>query len=96
MGAIEQHTVHTTDRLAKLRALMKTTVWGLSSYQVKTNVRSRSYYRSPILITYQDSSEYIAHCDERRAYISGFNGSSTPEVTHLSRNCTLMKQDLPG
>lgn len=23
-----------------------------------------------------DSSEYLAHCDERRAFISGFNGSA--------------------
>jgi len=59
-------------------------VWGLSSCQVKTNVRSRSYYHSAILITYQDSSEYIAHCDERRAYISGFNGSAGEQWSTLS------------
>ena len=25
---------------------------------------------------YADFSEYLAHCDERRAFISGFNGSA--------------------
>lgn len=31
----------------------------------------------------QHSSEYIAHCDERRAYISGFNGSAGCVVVTL-------------
>ena len=32
-----------------------------------------------------DSSEYLAHCDERRAFISGFNGSAGCAVVTLDK-----------
>ncbi|EIN09077.1 Creatinase/aminopeptidase [Punctularia strigosozonata HHB-11173 SS5] len=62
MGDIGTHTVNTTERLAKLRELMSSKKYDVKAYVVPS----------------EDShfSEYSAHCDERRAYISGFNGSA--------------------
>lgn len=37
-----------------------------------------------------DSSEYLAHCDERRAFISGFNGSAGQYLHTLSQSMSLM------
>ncbi|CDH55410.1 creatinase aminopeptidase [Lichtheimia corymbifera JMRC:FSU:9682] len=93
--------VHTGDRLAALRAQMK----------------SQEYNVDAFLIPSEDShqSEYIADCDKRRHWISGFTGSagfaivSTHEAAlftdgryflqaseQLDSNWTLMKQGLPG
>ncbi|KAJ7074964.1 Creatinase/Prolidase N-terminal domain-containing protein [Mycena belliarum] len=97
MGAGAQ-TVHTSERLAKLRQL-------LAQEQVHAFV---------VPSEDQHSSEYLAGCDERRAFISGFNGSAgcaiiTPKDAflftdgryflqaeqQLDSNWTLMKQGLP-
>ncbi|KAJ2936840.1 hypothetical protein H1R20_g241, partial [Candolleomyces eurysporus] len=98
MGAQGTHRVNTTERLAKLRELMKkegVDVWVVPSED-------------------QHYSEYLAHCDERRGFISGFNGSAGCAVVTLEKaflftdgryflqaekqlddNWTLMKQGLP-
>ncbi|CAA7270265.1 unnamed protein product [Cyclocybe aegerita] len=60
MGAVGTQTVNTTERLEKLRALM--TTQGVGAFVVPSED--------------QHSSEYLAHSDERRAFISGFNGSA--------------------
>ncbi|KAF9653718.1 Creatinase/aminopeptidase [Thelephora ganbajun] len=62
MGAAEAQTVNTTHRLRALRELMA---------QEKYDVNA-------LIIPSEDqhSSEYLAHCDERRAFISGFDGSA--------------------
>ncbi|TEB29897.1 putative Xaa-Pro aminopeptidase P [Coprinellus micaceus] len=98
MGAVGTHRVDTTERLAKLRELMK-----------KEGV-------DVVVVPSEDQhySEYPAHCDERRAFISGFNGSAGCAVVTLDKaslftdgryflqagqqiddNWTLMKQGLP-
>ncbi|KIM42178.1 hypothetical protein M413DRAFT_26983 [Hebeloma cylindrosporum] len=98
MGAAGQHTVHTTERLARLRELMQQK--GVGAFVVPSED--------------QHSSEYLAHCDERRAFISGFNGSAGCAIVtldkaflftdgryflqagkQLDQNWTLMKQGLP-
>ncbi|KAF9494779.1 Creatinase/aminopeptidase [Pleurotus eryngii] len=98
MGAAGAQTVHTTERLAKLRELMSKN--DVSAFVVPSED--------------QHSSEYLAHCDERRAFISGFNGSAGCSVIttkeaflftdgryflqaeqQLDQNWTLMKQGLP-
>ncbi|PPQ70507.1 hypothetical protein CVT24_013277 [Panaeolus cyanescens] len=98
MGAKGQSTVNTTERLAKLRELMK-------QHEVDAVV---------VPSEDQHSSEYLAHCDERRAFISGFNGSAGCAIItadqgylftdgryflqaekQLDQNWTLMKQGLP-
>ncbi|KAF8156834.1 Creatinase/aminopeptidase [Crassisporium funariophilum] len=100
MGAAGQHTVHTTDRLAKLRELMKKKDVDVQAFVVPSED--------------QHSSEYLAHSDERRAFISGFNGSAGCAIItlekaflftdgryflqagkQLDQNWTLMKQGLP-
>ncbi|KAL0957997.1 hypothetical protein HGRIS_000173 [Hohenbuehelia grisea] len=60
MGGAGAHTVDTTKRLAALREL-------LSQKKVDAFV---------VPSEDQHSSEYLAYCDERRAFISGFNGSA--------------------
>ncbi|TFK49276.1 Creatinase/aminopeptidase [Heliocybe sulcata] len=55
-------TVDTTSRLAALRELMRTNAKPMDAYVVPSED--------------QHSSEYLAHCDERRAFISGFTGSA--------------------
>ncbi|KDQ22465.1 hypothetical protein PLEOSDRAFT_1068796 [Pleurotus ostreatus PC15] len=98
MGAPGTQTVHTTQRLAKLRELMSQNDVG--AFVVPSED--------------QHSSEYLARCDERRAFISGFNGSAGCAVVttkgaflftdgryflqaeqQLDQNWTLMKQGLP-
>jgi Xaa-Pro aminopeptidase len=37
------------------------------------------------LYAFPDYSEYPAHCDERRAFISGFNGSAGCAVVTLDK-----------
>ncbi|KAJ4467003.1 peptidase M24, structural domain-containing protein [Lentinula aciculospora] len=94
-------TVHTAERLAKLREFMKKPQHNIDVYVVPSED--------------QHGSEYIASCDERRAWISGFNGSAGCAIITLDRalmftdgryflqasqqmdkNWELMKQGLPG
>ncbi|KZT24163.1 Creatinase/aminopeptidase [Neolentinus lepideus HHB14362 ss-1] len=60
--ALVTQTVDTSQRLAALRELMRTNVSPVDAYVVPSED--------------QHSSEYLAHCDERRAFISGFTGSA--------------------
>ncbi|KIP01838.1 hypothetical protein PHLGIDRAFT_32417 [Phlebiopsis gigantea 11061_1 CR5-6] len=62
MGALATQTVSTTKRLEALRLLMQKPENNVNAYVVPSED--------------QHSSEYSAACDERRAYISGFNGSA--------------------
>ncbi|KAG6808310.1 hypothetical protein H0H92_004561 [Tricholoma furcatifolium] len=62
MAAAASGTVNTTDRLAALRRLMAQKEHEVQAFVVPSED--------------QHSSEYLAHCDERRAFISGFSGSS--------------------
>jgi hypothetical protein len=74
-------SVDTTARLASLRALMTTRDRDVQALvvpsedqrewrvELQADGHSSSAYRS-------DSSEYLAHCDQRRAFISGFDGSA--------------------
>ncbi|KAK2465569.1 hypothetical protein APHAL10511_002461 [Amanita phalloides] len=61
------HTVDTTKRLADLRELMHK--HSLQAFVVPSED--------------QHASEYIARCDQRRAFISGFNGSAGCAVVTL-------------
>ncbi|KAF6753773.1 putative Xaa-Pro aminopeptidase P [Ephemerocybe angulata] len=67
MGAVGTGRVNTTERLAALRKLME---------EVGVDV---------VVVPSEDShySEYLAHCDERRAFISGFNGSAGCAIVTL-------------
>ncbi|EMD36821.1 hypothetical protein CERSUDRAFT_83841 [Gelatoporia subvermispora B] len=62
MGAPATQTVNTTQRLEALRRLMA----------------KPEYNVNAVVVTSEDqhNSEYIAPCDERRAFISGFTGSA--------------------
>ncbi|KAG1887630.1 peptidase M24, structural domain-containing protein [Suillus subluteus] len=100
MDAIKTRTVDTTERLAKLRELLK---------KPDNNVKV-------FIVPSEDQhfSEYPAHSDERRAFISGFNGSAGCAIItlrdaflftdgryflqaseQLDSNWKLMKQGLP-
>lgn len=98
MGAVGKHRINTTERLAKLRELMKE-----NEVDVLVVPSEDSHY-----------SEYPAHCDERRSFISGFNGSAGCAVVTMDKgylftdgryyfqaeqqmddNWTLMKWGLP-
>ncbi|KIL60909.1 hypothetical protein M378DRAFT_193546 [Amanita muscaria Koide BX008] len=67
MGAKGTHKVDTTQRLADLRE----------------QLRQHSVQAFVVPSEDQHSSEYIAHCDQRRAFISGFNGSAGCAVVTL-------------
>ncbi|GLB39134.1 putative peptidase M24B family protein [Lyophyllum shimeji] len=69
MGATGTHRVNTTDRLAALRKLMAQKEYDVQAYVVTSED--------------EHSSEYLADCDQRRAYISGFNGSAGCAVITL-------------
>ncbi|KAG0707891.1 peptidase M24, structural domain-containing protein [Suillus ampliporus] len=100
MGAIGTHTIDTTERLAKLRELLK-----------KPENKVKAFF---VPSEDQHFSEYPAHADERRAFISGFNGSAGCAIItlreaylftdgryflqasqQLDSNWKLMKQGLP-
>ncbi|EGO03418.1 hypothetical protein SERLA73DRAFT_174889 [Serpula lacrymans var. lacrymans S7.3] len=68
MGAGVQ-TVDTSKRLAHLRELMRLPENSVKAFVVPSED--------------QHSSEYLAHCDERRAFISGFNGSAGCAIVTL-------------
>jgi Xaa-Pro aminopeptidase len=78
-------TVNTTARLAALRSLMKekgVDIYGNvnhPSVSAGSETNSESY---PAVVPSEDShaSEYIAACDARRAFISGFTGSAGTAV----------------
>ncbi|KAJ3079226.1 hypothetical protein HK102_003939 [Quaeritorhiza haematococci] len=97
-GAVASEKINTTERLSKLRELM------------------RKYELQAYIVPSEDAhqSEYIAACDARRAFISGFTGSAgLAVITHqeaalwtdgryylqaskqLDENWTLMKSGLP-
>ncbi|KAJ7584253.1 putative Xaa-Pro aminopeptidase P [Mycena floridula] len=97
----DMETVNTTERLARLRELMKQTDNAVDVYIVPSED--------------QHASEYIAECDERRAFISGFDGSAGCAIVtakeallftdgryylqaekQLDKNWTLMKYGTPG
>ncbi|KAG1738708.1 peptidase M24, structural domain-containing protein [Suillus lakei] len=101
MGVIGTRTVDTTERLAKLRQLLKKPENNVKAFFVPSED--------------QHFSEYPAHSDERRAFISGFNGSAGCAIItlrdaflftdgryflqasqQLDSNWKLMKQGLPG
>ncbi|KAI0654883.1 Creatinase/aminopeptidase [Cubamyces menziesii] len=72
-------TVNTTDRLRALRGLMAKPEYNVQAVVIPTEDQ-RKYHIN--------FSEYIAQCDERRAYISGFTGSAgcavvTPQHAYL-------------
>ncbi|EKM56519.1 uncharacterized protein PHACADRAFT_253690 [Phanerochaete carnosa HHB-10118-sp] len=100
MGALTAQRINTTQRLEKLRELMRKPENDVNAYVVPSED--------------SHSSEYSAACDERRAYISGFTGSAGCAVItdkeaflftdgryflqaekQLDQNWTLMKQGLP-
>ncbi len=83
MGAIGTQTVDTTARLLALRKLMVRDETDVTAVVIPSEDQRKSFLLvrlSQVLIAVciagLDSSEYIATCDERRAFISGFNGSA--------------------
>ncbi|KAK7683444.1 hypothetical protein QCA50_013276 [Cerrena zonata] len=70
MGAKAAQTVDTTKRLEALRTLMAKPEHNVTAIVIPSED--------------QHSSEYIAACDERRAYISGFNGSAGTVIITLN------------
>ena len=82
MGAIATQTVNTSDRLRSLRQLMAEAA--VDAYIVPSEDQrksscptgSRIYVSESADYVCVDSSEYPAQCDERRSFISGFNGSA--------------------
>ena len=84
MGAtMGQHKVHTTERLKYLRDLMRKEDVNVQAFVVPSEdqrtctphflVVIKNFFSFLALL---DSSEYLASCDQRRAFISGFNGSA--------------------
>ena len=69
LASVDMGTVDTTARLTELRELMK--------------AKELSIYIVPSEDSHQ--SEYIAPCDARRAFISGFTGSAGTAVVTLDR-----------
>ncbi|KAF9415256.1 hypothetical protein BGZ94_000146, partial [Podila epigama] len=59
----------TTERLQKIRALMQSPAYNVTAFVVPSEDAHQS--------------EYVADCDERRAYISGFTGSAGLAVVAL-------------
>ncbi|PIL27805.1 hypothetical protein GSI_10959 [Ganoderma sinense ZZ0214-1] len=65
-------TVNTSSRLQALRELMEKPEYNVQAVVVPTEDQ-RKYL---VFEAASGCAEYIAHCDERRAFISGFNGSA--------------------
>ncbi|CAG8719804.1 2756_t:CDS:2, partial [Acaulospora morrowiae] len=99
-GSCNSEVTNTTERLAKLRSLLKNEKYNLTAYVIPSEDAHQS--------------EYTAECDARRAFISGFTGSAGLAVVsadsaalftdgryflqaskQLDHNWTLMKQGLP-
>ncbi|KAG0045627.1 hypothetical protein BGZ83_009130 [Gryganskiella cystojenkinii] len=91
----------TTDRLQKLRVLMRKPQYNVAAFVIPSEDAHQS--------------EYVAECDDRRAYISGFTGSAGLAVVTLEQaalftdgryflqasqeldsNWTLMKSGMPN
>ena len=92
MGAMGQHKVHTTERLKHLRDLMRKEDVNVQAFVVPSEDQrtlhiSFSWFKLRFIqgffVLFLDSSEYLASCDQRRAYISGFNGSAGKNVQAL-------------
>ncbi|KAJ1742907.1 hypothetical protein LPJ68_001502 [Coemansia sp. RSA 1086] len=63
--------VNTTDRLKHLRELMASAKYNINAYVVPSEDAHQS--------------EYVAACDERRAFISGFNGSAGCAIVTMDK-----------
>ena len=79
MGAIGTETVNTSERLARLRALMQQPGINVGAFVVPSE-DEREYrpffWRIGAECFDPDSSEYPSEADKRREFISGFNGSA--------------------
>ncbi|KAF8978402.1 hypothetical protein BGZ46_006497 [Entomortierella lignicola] len=60
---------NTSDRISRLRELMKSPEYNLTAFVIPSEDAHQS--------------EYVAECDERRAYISGFTGSAGLAIVSL-------------
>ncbi|KAF9457926.1 putative Xaa-Pro aminopeptidase P [Collybia nuda] len=69
MSASGAQTINTTERLAGIRELMTKKEYAVQALVVPSED--------------QHSSEYLAHCDQRRAFVSGFTGSAGCAVVTL-------------
>ncbi len=83
MGGPATQTVNTTKRLQALRQLMSKPENDVKAYVIPSEDQRWCCPKRNIvhlvLTSYDtpaDASEYIAQCDERRAFISGFTGSA--------------------
>ncbi len=84
--AAKMETVDTSQRLAKLRELMKQKK--VDVYSTILSHPHRLYSTDTFLVVPSEdshSSEYIASCDARREYISGFSGSAGCAVVTLEK-----------
>ncbi|KAB8349657.1 hypothetical protein FH972_023676 [Carpinus fangiana] len=79
-------TVHTTERLAHLRTLMKKNGVDIYSWSHTSSACDRVLIYC-IVVPSEDShqSEYIAPTDARRAFISGFSGSAGTAVISATK-----------
>ncbi|KAF9576450.1 hypothetical protein EC968_008745 [Mortierella alpina] len=69
MSSAAAASTNTTDRIRQLRALMQDPAYNVTAFVVPSEDAHQS--------------EYVAECDERRAFISGFNGSAGLAVISL-------------
>ncbi|KAF9956664.1 hypothetical protein BGZ72_002593 [Mortierella alpina] len=69
MSSATAASINTTDRVRKLRALMQDPAYNVTAFVIPSEDAHQS--------------EYVAECDERRAFISGFNGSAGLAVVSL-------------
>lgn len=82
MGSAEVQRVNTTQRLRVLRELMVQEKHHVNALIVPSEDQRALRYKMiifghhPLLSGFSDSSEYLADCDKRRAFISGFDGSA--------------------
>lgn len=92
MGSAEVQKVNTTQRLLALRELMAQEKYNVNTLIVPSEdqraPQSIRIRRPPLTFWFSDSSEYLAECDKRRAFISGFTGSAgiivRPQVFRLA------------
>lgn len=105
MGAIGTQTVDTTSRLLALRKLMVRDGTDVTAVVVPSEDQREScsfiWLTRELMTVCVDSSEYIAACDERRAFISGFNGSAgmpphiikQPSWANVNTGCAVVTLD---
>lgn len=96
LSTMASQTVNTTKRLDALRQLMAKPENDVTAYVIPSEDQrqcpcSRNDTVRSLMPFNQDSSEYIAHCDRRRAYISGFTGSAGMSffLVRTQRSCHL-------